>query len=198
LFVNIDERGEEMETEDLLVRQAAQGDRRAFERLVETYKGYVFAIVLNLIKDGHQAENVAQEVFVQVYISLPRYRHQGFRTWLGRIATNKAIDWKRKQAKIERTELPLDTVEDPASDGGSGQPDEELIRKEEFRRLRRVCEALPDKYRTVVKKYYSLGRSYSEIAAEEGIPVKTVETRLYRARKIIKERLEQEGRDNAL
>jgi RNA polymerase sigma factor (sigma-70 family) len=187
-----------MEAEDLLVRQAAQGDQRAFERLVETYKGYVFAIVLNLIKDGHQAENVAQEVFIQVYISLPQYRYQGFRTWLGRIAANKAIDWKRKQAKIERTERPLDLAETPALGGGLGQLDEELIRKEDFQRLWRVCQSLPEKYRSVVTKYYSLGWSYSQIATDEGIAVKTVETRLYRARKIIRERLEQEGWGHAL
>lgn len=97
-------RGGEMSLEDILIKRAAAGDKEAFEQLVDKYKGYVFAIILNLTKDDFHAENIAQEVFLQVYLSLPRYRFAGFRTWLGRIAVRKAIDWKRKQQRIQAKE----------------------------------------------------------------------------------------------
>ncbi|HHU30868.1 MAG TPA: RNA polymerase sigma factor, partial [Firmicutes bacterium] len=58
-----------MSLEDILIKRAAAGDKEAFEQLVDKYKGYVFAIILNLTKDDFHAENIAQEVFLQVYLS---------------------------------------------------------------------------------------------------------------------------------
>ena len=63
-----------MSLEDILIKRAAAGDKEAFEQLVDKYKRYVFAIILNLIRDSFYAEDIAQEVFLQVYLSLPRYR----------------------------------------------------------------------------------------------------------------------------
>ena len=100
-----------MNPEEIVIKRAAAGDKAAYEKLVEKYKGYVFAIVLNLTQDRFHAENIAQDVFLQVYISLPRYRHEGFRTWLGRIAARKAIDWKRKHGRTQAKERPLTAPE---------------------------------------------------------------------------------------
>jgi RNA polymerase sigma factor (sigma-70 family) len=186
-------RGGEMKPEDVLIKRAAVGDKAAYEKLVDQYKKYVFAIVLNLTRDSFHAENIAQEVFLQVYISLPGYRFEGFRTWIGRIATRKAIDWKRKQLRIAEKER-LAVVEENLTDrGGCDSPEDALIRKEEAQRIRKLCGGLPDGYRTVVEKYYFSGKSYRQIADEEGIALKTVETRLYRARQKLKEQWRGEG-----
>ncbi len=182
-----------MNREDIVIKRAAAGDKAAYEQLVDMYKGYVFAIILNLTRDSFEAENIAQEVFLQVYISLPRYRFEGFRTWLGRIATHKAIDWKRKQQRVQAKER-LVAVQDniPEQQNPDGL-DETLIMKEDAVKIRYLCSQLPDGYRTVVKKYYFSGKSYRQIASEEGIAVKTVETRLYRARQKLKEQWKEGG-----
>jgi len=182
-----------MNPEEIVIKRAAAGDKAAYEELVEKYKGYVFAIVLNLTQDRFHAENIAQDVFLQVYISLPRYRHEGFRTWLGRIAARKAIDWKRKHGRTQAKERPLTAPEQLPGQRESPSLEEDLIRREDARRIRALCSQLPDSYRTVVIKYYFSGKSYRQIAEEEGIAVKTVETRLYRARQKLKEQWKEDG-----
>ena len=182
-----------MRPEDFLIKKAAAGDKAAYEQLVDKYKKYVFAIVLNLTRDSFHAENIAQEVFLQVYISLHRYRFEGFRTWIGRIAIRKAIDWKRKQQRIAEKERRAAVEEKLAAQEERGSPEDTLIRQEEAQRIRRLCSRLPDGYRTVVEKYYFSGKSYRQIADEEGLALKTVETRLYRARQKLKEQWRGEG-----
>jgi RNA polymerase sigma factor (sigma-70 family) len=182
-----------MKPEDLLIKKAAAGDKAAYEQLVDKYKKYVFAIVLNLTRDNFHAENIAQEVFLQVYISLPQYRFEGFRTWIGRIAVRKAIDWKREQQRIAEKERRAAAEEKLAAPEERGSPEDTLIRQEEAQRIRSLCSRLPDTYRTVVEKYYFSGKSYRQIADEEGLALKTVETRLYRARQKLKEQWKEEG-----
>jgi RNA polymerase sigma factor (sigma-70 family) len=182
-----------MNPEDIVIKRAAAGDKAAFETLVEKYKGYVFAIVLNLTQDRFHAENIAQDVFLQVYISLPGYRFEGFRTWLGRIATRKAIDWKRKHQKIQAKERPMAVGEQFPVQGEHDGLEEKLIRREDAIRIRALCGRLPEDYQTVIEKYYFMGKSYRQIADEEGIAVKTVETRLYRARQRLKEQWKEDG-----
>ncbi|MBA1335283.1 MAG: hypothetical protein HPY66_0905 [Firmicutes bacterium] len=177
-----------MNPEELLIKKAAEGSKAAFEELVERYKAYVFAIILNFIRDSHQAENVAQEVFLQVYISLPRYRYEGFRTWIGRIATHKAIDWKRKEGRVAEREKPVDMQQFSQRENVSGRLEDELVLNEDRERLKVLCDGLPPRYRTIVRDFYYEGKSYRQIAEEEGIAEKTVESRLYRARKILKEK----------
>jgi|LSQX01.3.fsa_nt_gb RNA polymerase sigma factor (sigma-70 family) len=172
-----------MNSEDLLVKRAVSGDKAACEQLVKKYQAYIFAIILNLTGDSCNAETIAQEVFLQMYISLPQYRFKGFRTWLGRIAVHKAIDWKRKQQRRQAKERLLADRERLAVQVEYGGVEEKLIRQEEAKRIRNLCRRLPESYQRVIKKYYFAGKSYQEIAGEEGIAVKTVETRLYRARK---------------
>lgn len=181
-----------MSLEDILIKRAAAGDKEAFEQLVDKYKGYVFAIILNLTKDDFHAENIAQEVFLQVYLSLPRYRFAGFRTWLGRIAVRKAIDWKRKQQRIQAKEKAAALREQLALQGEQNSIEETMLQQEDAVRIRVLCRQLPESYRRVITKYYFSGKSCRQIASEEGITVKTVETRLYRARQKLKERWKED------
>ena len=86
-----------MEDERILIERAKEGNEEAFSDLIGIYKNYIFAIILNFIKDYDEVENIAQEVCLQLYVSLPKYDQQNFKAWLGRIATNKSIDWLRKK-----------------------------------------------------------------------------------------------------
>lgn len=86
-----------MEQDMELIKQTLSGNEEAFAKIIDRYKGYIFAVILNFIKEHDEAENIAQEVFLQIYISLPEYKTQNFKGWIGKIAANKAIDWKRKK-----------------------------------------------------------------------------------------------------
>lgn len=93
-----------MDQDIQLIKRVLAGEKAAFEKIVEKYKGYVFAIIFNFIKDYDEAENIAQEVFLQIYISLPEFKFDNFKGWISRVTANKAIDWKRKKKSKFREE----------------------------------------------------------------------------------------------
>lgn len=179
--------------DDQLIRQAQRGDQEAFRQLVDQYKAYVFAIVLRFIKEHQEAENVAQEVFLQVYRSLPQYRFQGLKPWLGKIAVTKAVNWHRTRIRSPlQAEVPVNE-EIPARQDLAG-PEEIYLRKERQEKVRTVCRELPEVYRRTVVKFYLEEKSQQQIALEEATTVKTIESRLYRARQIFREKWgEQDG-----
>ncbi|MDD4047879.1 MAG: sigma-70 family RNA polymerase sigma factor [Clostridia bacterium] len=172
-----------------LIQKSLAGNQDAFRDMVETYKAYVFAIILNFVKEKELAENIAQEVFLQVYCSLPQYRFQNFKAWIGKIAVTKAIDQRRK-TKNHLREEPLKEcyIACAEEDRQPENPEELLIDKEKGKRVREICCHLPDVYREVMMKYYFEEKNYQQIATEEGVAIKTVESRLYRARILFRQR----------
>lgn len=182
-----------MVCEEELVKQALSGDEEAFRQLIEKYKAYIFAIVLNFVPDSFEAENVAQEVFLQIYRSLPQYRFNSFKSWVGRIAANKALDWKRAQKrKVNEQPLYLDTLVVNNMSPLTKNPEFVFLQNEEIRRIREICDELPEIYRTTVEKFYIEGKSRLQIAEEEKTTIKTIESRLYRGRKMLSEKWEGE------
>jgi hypothetical protein len=75
---------------DIDMKRLMNGDLQAFERFIEQYQAYVFAIILRFVNDPDDAQDIAQEVFLQLYRSLPQYRPENLKAWVGKIATNKA------------------------------------------------------------------------------------------------------------
>jgi len=176
-----------MEPEELLIKRVINGDQEAFRTIVEKYQNLVFAICFNIVGQRQEAENLAQETFLQVYRSLPLYRNKGFKVWIGKIAVNKAIDWKRKaKAENERKLLYIEDIKDLHSEERSVH--EQIIMNEDRKRVLEICESLPEKYSAVLKKYYFQSKTYSQISLEEGISIRTVETRLYRAKQELRKK----------
>ncbi|HHY30231.1 MAG TPA: sigma-70 family RNA polymerase sigma factor [Syntrophaceticus sp.] len=175
---------------DNLVQRCLDGEQDAFTLLVETYKGYVFAIILSFVRDEETAKDIAQEVFLQVYRSLASYRQQNFKGWIGRITANKAIDYKRKKrltlCEMETAEQILGR-DDDGDDDNSGDLEKLLLQKEQETRVKEVLLRLPPIHKTVLYKFYFQNKSYQEIAREEGIRPRTVESRLYRAREAFRQ-----------
>lgn len=112
----------------------------------------------------------------------------GFKTWITRIAVNKAIDWKR--GRMRKPEELTDNLAGLEADGimeDRGMPVEAaVLDREEQRQVREQVKQLPDNYREVVTAYYMENKSYEEIAVQTGLEKKSVESRLYRARNWIK------------
>lgn len=174
-----------MDPDELLVKKALKGDEDSFRSLVEKYQGLVFAICFNITGHRQEAENLAQETFIQVYRSLSRYENKGFKSWIGKIASNKAIDWKRKmRLENEGKVVYLEDIEEISTESNSIH--EELIKKENSKKVLELCNKLPEIYSSVLIKFYIQSKSYNEISKEDGISVKTVESRLYRAKNAIR------------
>jgi len=158
--------------------------------LVEGYKNLVYAICLNAVGDPFEAENLAQETFLQVYKSLPNYKFRGFTTWISRIALNKCIDFKRRTASRKNREtICLSDLNHIADEAMSVQ--DMLIEKEERELLDKCLKQIPEHYANVLRKSYQENKTCKQIAEEENISVRAVETRLYRGRKILRERFEE-------
>lgn len=179
-----------MNNESSLIQKAKRGDKDSFEELVNLYKNYVFAIILNFIKDHREVENVAQEVFLQIYISLPEYESDNFKAWVSRITSNKAIDWirKKKSSFKEETMENSDYLLDLVNMEKEKTPEDILIQKEKSKEIHEMCESISPIYRDVIIKFYLDGKSYKEIAQEENLAVKTIASRLYRGRNMLKEK----------
>lgn len=181
--------------DERLVKQVLAGNDNAFAYIVDRYKAYVFAIILNICQDRFEAENIAQEVFLQVYRSLHQFKSQDLKAWIGKITVRKTVDNHRKNLKYSRegqfTTCPDFSALSVAYENTNQEtdnPEELVLQKEQRQRIRNVCTKLPKIYSRVVEKHYFEGKSYREIAAEEGIAPKTVESRLYRARFLFREK----------
>ncbi len=187
-----------MNNELILIEKAKSGDKDSFEKIVALYKNYVFAIILNFIKDYNEVENVAQEVFLQIYISLPEYKADNFKAWISRITSNKSIDWIRKK-KSKFKEETMDKSEyliDFINIEKEKTPEDILLDKERSGEISKICKSISPIYEDVIKKFYLEGKSYEEIAEEENVTVKTIASRLYRGRNMLKEKWR--GKDETL
>lgn len=180
--------------ESILIKKAVEGDQDAFAKIVDQYKNYVFAIILNFIKDYNEVENVAQEVFLQIFISLPNYKNDNFKAWIGRITSNKSIDWIRKKKSKFKEEIleNEDYLIDNPDFSHRETPEEILLDKERKEAISKLCKSVSPIYEDVIVKFYLEGKSYEEIALEEGVTVKTIASRLYRGRNMLKEKWREE------
>ncbi|WP_135557053.1 RNA polymerase sigma factor [Paenibacillus cymbidii] len=167
------------------IRLTLAGNADAFRAIIEAYQSHVYRAALAVLGNPKDAEDAAQEAFVKLYFSLPGYQGQGFKTWLTRIAVNTAIDHRRKLGRRKETlyqveahdeSLPYDESQAPES------VEEDLLRKERGRLIARYLNEMPASHREIVVAFYMQDKSQRQIAAEQGIELKTVESKLYRAR----------------
>lgn len=167
-----------------------------FEEIIDQYQDYIYSICLGIVRDPHMAADITQEVFIKTYKAIGNYNHQGFKTWISRIASNASIDYIRKRTREQSRTVSLDFYKESiAVPSVPDTPESLLLDKNEKEKLLAICEGLSEKYRNVVKKYYMENKDYATIAAEENISVRAVESRLYRAKKMIKKRWEAEAYD---
>jgi RNA polymerase sigma-70 factor (ECF subfamily) len=166
-----------------LIDGVLAGDVQAFRPLVESYNRLVFTSVVNILRDSIAAEDIAQEAFLQAFLSLDEFRRESsFSTWLVRIAVNKALDYLRR----EKARPPVVGLTD-AIPSNAPTPENVLLEEEFIWQLREEVQQLPPIYRKVVYDFYFNKLSHREIAAKEGISEKTVESRLYRARGMLRQ-----------
>lgn len=173
-----------------LIEAAQQGDQQAFAQLVETYKQPVYNIAYRMLGSAGEAEDASQEVFLRSYMKLASYdRSRKFSTWLFSITSNYCIDMLRRR---RATMVDLDDVEFVLESSDIG-PEQHAVAQEERASIASAIMALAPAYRLVTVLRYYNDLPYEEIQRITGLNETTVKTRLFRARKMIKERLAQQG-----
>ncbi len=187
-----EETRQERRSDEQIVDRVRAGETRQFGELVRRYQDMVYGMAKRFVGSGVDAEDVAQEVFLRVHRGLEGFKGEArFSTWLYRITFNLCSDWLRRHRKPGRAGAFLEDageIEDSGADVEAG-----LLNEEERRRVRSALGDLDEKYRSVVILLYYQKLSYEQIAAVLDVPLKTVETRLYRARRLLRERLEGPG-----
>lgn len=157
-----------------LVRQSKRGDRAAFEALYEKYLDPMLTIAMNLLGEAAAAEDVVQEVFVRFVQSLKDFTLRGtLKGFLATCVANRARDLLRQRAR--RQDMPLDMAA-PAS-AGSEEPVALAIRNEQLQILQNGLSLLPYEQREVITLRHQGGLTFKEIAACQGVPVQTVQSR---------------------
>lgn len=179
-----------MATDELLVHAARNGDLEAYAALVERHQDKIYNLTAKMVANREDARDLTQEVFVQLYQALPRFRNEsGFGTWAYRVAANKCLDFlRRKRTREKQVVLSPGGGDALPADCREG-PEEAAIRRDESRRLKAAIKNLPQTYRIVLVLHHYQQLPYKEIAGILNVPVKTVATRLYRAKLMLKEKL---------
>ena len=171
-----------------LIAACRKGDERAFGELVELTHRRVFSLAFRLVGDRYDAEDVAQDAYLRMFRGLSGFREEArFETWMYRIVTNSAINLLRRrgrQGELLSDESAMDTIVAPDA------PAEQTADRDE---LTRSLDALPAGQRAVVILKDVYGLSCREIGNELGIEEGAVKVRLHRARKRLKEAIQQGG-----
>jgi RNA polymerase sigma-70 factor (ECF subfamily) len=184
------------ELDPRVVRRARQGDAAAFEALVAHYQQRVFGLAWRLTYDAELARDITQDVFLRLYERLDRYDpSRPFGPWFMTLATNYALN-ARAKARTRAT-LSLDAPP-PGQDAAPARADEQArpagdaVADDEARALiRRTIQELPEKYAGVVVLHYFQGLGVKAIAERLAMPEGTVKIRLYRARNVLREKLQR-------
>ena len=177
-----------MTSETSLVKRAKAGDTRAFEALVNQHARYIYTLTNRLLSNRQEAEDLAQETFVRAWRNLHKFRGDAqFRTWLYRIATNLCYN---RLPRLKQELAALDPDDNLALYDSAPRAEQQVIRAEEQAELKDVINTLPESYRLLVILRHIQDLSYAEIAQVTDLPLGTVKTGIFRARKMLKERLE--------
>ena len=170
-----------------LIHQAQNGDADAFETLVNQHAPLVYNLALRTLRHPQEAEDVAQETFWRAWRALPRFRAQArFSTWLYRITTNLCYN---RLPHLKRELAALDPDEDVALPDERQQVEQQLLTAELSAMLRATFEQLPEGQRLLINLRHLQGLSYAEIAAVTQMPLGTVKTGIFRARRQLRQAL---------
>jgi RNA polymerase sigma-70 factor (ECF subfamily) len=172
-----------LDPEYAIVDAAASGDRHAFDELVRRYQVAILGLARALLAGSPDAEDVTQEVFVRVWRSLPAFRGESsFKSWVHRIALNVIVSHQRRLMRERRVfrGTPADTPIDGAGVPAPGDMQRDILSR---LTLDRALGQMPLDLRTALVLRDLQGLDYKDIAHTLGVPLGTVESRIFRARK---------------
>jgi RNA polymerase sigma-70 factor (ECF subfamily) len=168
-----------------LILKFKQGDKFAFRQLVEKYQDSVINTCYRFLRNKEEAEEVAQDVFLKVYLSFNTYQPKTkFSTWLFKIVVNSCLNKLRDKKKFSLSQLDEDLHA-----SSENQPDKSLEQEELRMLVRNAVDSLPENQRTVILLNQYEGFSYQDTAKILDCSVSAVESRLFRAKESLKKKL---------
>lgn len=190
-----EDRARSSQIDAALIRRVANGDQGALAELYDRFSGLLLALARRVLNSTSDAEEVLQEVFVQVWNQAKRYdgRRSSVSTWLVLITRSRAIDRLRSRQVKDRTLGALQ--QEKPNEHTSPEGMRSVLWGQRRKRLREALAELPDAQRHVLDLAFYSGMTQSEIADSTGIPLGTVKTRTLLAMKKLRKSLQDEIRE---
>ena len=152
------------------------------------YQNLVFSICLKMTGDYFAAEDITQETFISAYEHLEGFDEAHEKAWICRIASNKCIDYlkaaERRIAPTAEEEMPQETAR--------GGPLEEFLARDVVEQVKEKCVGLPETYAFAAEMYFVNGMTAKEISEKTDTPLKSVQTRIRRAREMLQKQVRKE------
>ncbi len=174
-------------TDEQLMEQSRKGSREALSELIQRRHGAVYSLCYRMMGNAAEAEDLTQESFLRLYRSLDKFRPgMRVRPWLHKIVVNLCLDAlrKRRTAVLQLDELAEGACQ-PQPPRGDELPEEAFLGREAQLAVQDALLRLPSEYRVVLVLRYLEDLSYQEVADTLGVPLSTIETRVYRAKKML-------------
>jgi RNA polymerase sigma-70 factor, ECF subfamily len=154
-----------------------------FVSYIKQYERLIFTICYSFTKNYFDAENLAQETFLSAYSNIDKFVGGNLKAWLTTIAANKCRDYLKSPGK--QTESLTDEDYEYLVDN-RGSPEEIIMESDSNDRVFSLCTRLKEPYKTVAVNYFCYNLKLSELALNTGQSLKTLQTQLYRAKKLLK------------
>lgn len=190
-------------TDGMLVKRSLAGEQQAFEMLVQRYHVPIFNFICHFLGNYDLSCDIAQQVFLQLYISMPTLRTgEPLKAWLFQVARNRSLDELRRKRAVHFSELESMNDEDELSPLDI-MPDqrplpEEIAEHHDLQALlRQAIDSLPPKFRMVVLLRYAGQLSFKEIGKTLQMPEATAKTYFQRARPLLRAMLTERGQTSA-
>jgi len=172
--------------DQLIVSQVVAGHKDLFRLLVRQYEKAVYGMGLNFFRNPEDASDFTQEVFLKAYKSLSGFEGRSrFSTWLYKIAYNTAIN--EVSRRKEYHSLAEEDINLPVSDD---TPERAALRNAAKEAVQTAIKELPQRFRVCVDLFFFYDRSFKEIEVITGIPVNTIKSHVFRAKILLREKLE--------
>ena len=169
----------------IIAAQIVSGQKELFRLLVKRHEQAVYGMGMSFFRNAEDASDFTQEVFLKTYRNLSRFEGRSrFSTWLYKIAYNTAIN------SINRKKDYQSLAEEEIA-GDFDTPERKLLKSIARDAVWDAIKELPDRFRICVDLFFFYDRSYHEIEAITGYPVNTIKSHVFRAKKILREKLAQ-------
>jgi RNA polymerase sigma-70 factor (ECF subfamily) len=185
------------DTDGVLAQQTLAGDQVAFEKLVQRYSTSLFNFISRFLNDYDAASDILQQVFTQLYISLPKLRTgEPLKAWLFQVARNRCLDELRRKRVIHFSELQSSNEDEDLSPlaiipDTSPLPEDVAEHHDLQQMLQEAIATLPPKFRAVVLLRYAAQLSFSEIGHTLQMPEATAKTYFQRAKPLLRAALKE-------
>ncbi len=184
-----------MLNDDILIQELREGKESAFKTIVDNYQDMVYNTCLSIVKSEEDAEDLAQEVFVQVYQSIRTFKGESkLSTWIYRIATTKSLDHERKKKRKKRfgfvKSIFGDDSEIVINPPDFNHPGVALDKKESAAKLFKAIEKLPENQKVAFLLNKVEGLNYQEVSDVMKVSTSSIESLLHRAKTNLRKILE--------